>query len=310
MSSILFHVKKTGISTSFQDYGRYGYQRLGVVAAGAMDQTALQWANLLVGNPRHSACMEICILGPTLIFQSVFTFAICGANLSPRINGSPISCWRTYTGQKGDILTFGERVEGNYAYLAVSGGFNCKKVLGSQSSYAKAEFASIIEKDSPILGFPRKLGMNRGLISSIIPEYKEEVIVQYIYGPHLSYLDKESTFLFENQTYTFELGDRMGYRFNGKELLNQDDSAALLPTGPIPLGGIQIPPDGNPIVLLADRQTTGGYPLLGTVITSDLPKLVQLRLKGTVRFKGISIQRAQEKYRYLNQQFHVLQSIM
>ncbi|MFZ3591475.1 biotin-dependent carboxyltransferase family protein [Bacillus sp. DJP31] len=304
MSSVLFEVEKTGLATSFQDNGRYGYQRFGVVASGAMDPFAFQWANVLVGNPRQTACMEICIMGPTLTLQSSFTFAICGAHLSPCLNSEAISLWRTYKGKKGDILTFGEQMEGNYAYLAIRGGFDCKMVLGSQSSFSKADLGTVIIKGSKIQGYPKTLRRNRGLKSSAIPVYKDEVLVRYISGPHLAYLKENSTFQFEGQPYIFRAGDRMGQRFSGENPIVKKNSESL-PSNPIPLGGIQIPPDGNPIVLLADRQTTGGYPLIGTVISSDLPILVQLPLNGKVNFKGISIEAAQAAYRNMYHQFNV-----
>ncbi len=304
MSCVLFHVEKAGLSTSFQDFGRYGFQRFGVVASGAMDPFAFQWANLLVGNSKKTACMEICILGPTLTLQSSFTFAICGAQLSPCLNGEEVPLWRTHKGKKGDVLTFGKQLEGNYAYLAVRGGFDCEVALGSQSTYSKADLGSEIKKGSLIYGYPHTCAKNRGLKPSAIPVYNDEILVRYIHGPHLSYLIEQSTFLFEAQPYVFKLGDRMGYRFKG-EVPITPISSIQLPSAPIPKGGIQIPPDGNPIVLLADRQTTGGYPLLGTVISSDLPKLVQMPLDGNVHFRETSIDSAQTEYRNVYRQFRI-----
>lgn len=297
MSTAIFQVEQPGLATSFQDTGRYGFQRFGVVASGAMDLEALTWANLLVGNQSHFACLEICLVGPTLTFLADVTFSICGADLSPQLNGETIGCWRTYKGEKGNTLSFGKKVNGNYAYLAVSGGFQSEVVMGSQSTYAKAELGTVVRKGLTIYGTPNLLSRNRGLTPDITPSYKEHANVRYIPGPHLVNIKKESISLFDQQLFTFQQGDRMGYRLQGDDPIQTVDEATLS-SNPIPLGGIQVPPDGNPIVLLADRQTTGGYPRIGTVISSDLTKLVQLPMrKGTLRFSRVSIEEAQDVYR-------------
>ncbi|WP_246943785.1 biotin-dependent carboxyltransferase family protein [Bacillus pinisoli] len=296
MSKALFQVNNKGLATSFQDTGRYGYQRFGVVASGAMDMEAMTWANQLVGNPASWACMEICLVGPSLTFLADVTFSICGANLSPSLNDQPIQGWRTYKATTGDKLTFGKQVNGNYAYLAVSGGYESESVMGSQSTYSKAGLGTDIISGDTIYGNPKQLPMNRGLTTELVPFYHEQIHVRYIPGPHLDNIHEDSLKGFENQVFTFWKGDRMGYRLKGVTPIQTKDDATLS-SNPIPLGGIQIPPDGHPIVLLADRQTTGGYPRIGTVISTDLSKLVQLPMrKGSVQFKSITIEEAQELY--------------
>ncbi|WP_456277387.1 5-oxoprolinase subunit C family protein [Bacillus sp. AK128] len=301
MSKAIFQVKKPGLATSFQDAGRYGFQRYGVVTSGAMDLEALQWANILVGNPVNSACIEVCLIGPTLTFLEDVTFSICGADLSPILNGRPIKGWRTYKGKTGDELAFGKQVSGNYAYLAVSGGFHSEMVMGSQSTYAKANIGTVITEGLTISGFPQCLQRNRGLNSEFIPKYEDHIKAKFIIGPHQSYIQQDSITHFEKQSFSLTQGDRMGYRFQAETPIETKDQATL-PSDPIPLGGIQIPPDGNPIILLADRQTTGGYPRIGTVISTDLSKVVQLPMrKGTASFTKVSIEEAHRIYkkRYL-----------
>lgn len=286
-------IEKTGLATSFQDEGRFGYQRFGVVTSGPMDRYAFHAANGLVGNPLHTVCLEICITGPTLTFLHPVSFAICGANLSPSLNSRAILGWRTYKVQKGDTLTFGKQLEGNFAYLSIRGGFDVEEALGSRSTYSKAGIGTTVTKNSVYFSSnPSLLKRDRGFIKSEVQTYKEKISLRYIKGPHVKYLNKDATSTLEQQPFTFTLGDRMGYRLSGKSPI-QTIYPQLLPSDPIPLGGIQIPPDGNPIVLLADRQTTGGYPRIGTVISVDIPKLVQLPVQGKVEFVSVTIEEAQ-----------------
>ncbi|KAA0546138.1 biotin-dependent carboxyltransferase family protein [Bacillus sp. BGMRC 2118] len=288
----IIHIEKKGLATSFQDKGRFGYQRYGVVTSGAMDSFAFQSANALVGNPLHAVCLEFCVVGPTLTFLDSVTFAICGANLSPTLNSSPIQGWRTYTAKIGDVLRFGKQLQGNFAYLAIRGSFDIEDVLGSKSTYQKAGIGTMVNSDTTYYSTnPSLTNRNRGLIQEEIPDYSQEINVRYIRGPHLDYLQEEAAFIFEKQAYTYTLGDRMGYRLHGETAIHSEQRS--LSSDPIPLGGIQIPPDGHPIVLLADRQTTGGYPRIGTVISCDIPKFVQLPLQGKVSFQPITIENAQ-----------------
>jgi antagonist of KipI len=305
MRKAILQVKKPGLATSFQDTGRYGYQRFGVVTSGAIDREALNWANILVGNPFQAACLEICLVGPTLSFIEDLTFSICGANLSPKLNGETIQGFRTYKGKAGDQLSFGRQIVGNYAYLAVRGGFESELVMGSQSTYAKAELGTVITEGLTIWGYPTCLPRNRGLRSTLIPRYEDSIDIRYIPGPHQSYIQGDSMKRFEQQSFLLQQGDRMGYRLKGAVPIETNNQATLS-SDPIPLGGIQIPPDGNPIILLADRQTTGGYPRIGSIISTDLSKVVQLSMrKGTVKFTAITVEEAQILYKKRYQQFYM-----
>jgi antagonist of KipI len=150
----------------------------------------------------------------------------------------------------------------------------------------------LINKGDVVYGNPRTLRRNRGLNYCDIPTYKQEVVVRYIPGPHLEYFEKDSTRLFEGQSFTYIQGDRMGSRLKATKPI-PFQKPTQLPSDPIPFGAIQVPPDGNPIVLMADRQTTGGYPRIGTVISIDIPKLAQLQLGGKVQFQPVTIEEAQ-----------------
>jgi antagonist of KipI len=309
MNRAMITIKKPGLATSIQDSGRYGYQRFGVVSSGAMDHYALNWANALVGNPLNSACLEFCLVGPTLVFNEDVTFSICGANLSPNLNGQLIQGWRTYKAKAGEQLTFGKQIDGNYAYLAVKGGLESEVVMGSQSTYTKAELGTAVTAGLTIWGNPMTLPRNRGLITKEIPKYEDHILVHYIPGPHQPYIKEESIQTFEEQAFSLQQGDRMGYRLKGTKAI-EIKNYATLSSNPIPLGGIQIPPDGNPIILLADRQTTGGYPRIGTVISTDLPKVVQLSMrKGAIKFTAVTVEEAQvlfiQKHQKMNMYRHI-----
>ncbi|HLQ70967.1 MAG TPA: biotin-dependent carboxyltransferase family protein [Bacillota bacterium] len=301
----LFFVRKTGLLTTFQDFGRRHYQRFGVPVSGGMDQFAMQVANILVGNPRGLACMEVTLVGPELevCAKQPILVSITGAHLNPKINGTSVPMWQSFYIRKGDILTFGKHQSGVRAYVAVSGGFDVPYVFESQSTDVQSGFGKRIEKSTYINGFRmsdmagKLVSTERiGLDKSAIPTYKKNVTVSIIEGPHSHAFTNDGHSLFFNQTYTVAAAsNRMGYRlFSDKKIATKND--AEIWSDAVPFGGIQIPKDGQPIILMADRQTTGGYPRMGTVISTDLMKIAQLVPHGTIKFKKTSVEYAQEQW--------------
>jgi antagonist of KipI len=263
-----------------------------------MDTTACQIANLLVGNPKKEACIEVAVQGPSFtVAAKIVTIAICGADLSPMINGTPVDMWKTLLVKEGDKLQFGAPRGGVYAYIAVSGGFAVPIQLGSKSFYSKASLGSEIKKGDILSAesLPSPLPA-RGLRHEF--SYPKEVEVRVIRGPHESYFGTEDFKQFFSQAYQVGQGDRMGYRLQGEVPLSSPTHTGIA-SDAIPLGGIQVPEDGQPIVLLADRQTTGGYRRIGTVITADLPKLVQVPPGGKIHFKEATLEKA---YKALEEQ--------
>ncbi len=146
MSQPLFQFRKTGLQTTIQDLGREGLQQYGVVVSGAMDPFALQVANLLVGNQRDEAALEIAMMGPELDVLSSAVIAICGANLSPTVNGERVPMWKSFKVQKGDRIAFGRPLSGVRAYLAVAGGYDVPVMMGSKSTYERANLGTVIKK--------------------------------------------------------------------------------------------------------------------------------------------------------------------
>ncbi|SHG35943.1 5-oxoprolinase subunit C family protein [Ornithinibacillus halophilus] len=294
-SKPIFYVKKPGFQTTFQDLGRHGFQQFGVVTSGAMDTFSLRVANLLVGNKQDEAAMEITMIGPELEAVSPITIAICGADLSPTINGQSITNWKTFRMKEGDLLSFGIPKNGVRTYLAVKGGFDIPVVLGSKSTYLRAKLGQKVEKGSILLGWPSTNNRDIGLKQSMIPNYEREAEVNYIQDPHSNQFTKESLETFSKQTYVVaSQSDRMGYRLQGAPIRHQN--GADIWSSAVPLGGIQVPSNGQPIILMADRQTTGGYTRIATVISTDIPKVAQLPPGGKIKFRPITIKEAHKKY--------------
>jgi antagonist of KipI len=294
-------IVKPGLATSVQDLGRRGYQQYGVVVSGAMDDFALQVANLLVGNRRDEAGLEIALMGPEIVMLEDTVIAICGADLSPKLDGQAISGWKSYFVEKGQSLTFGKPKNGGYAYIAVAGGVKTPEVMGSRSTYVKTEMGGykgrFLEKgdylktDSSSHQLQQLAG--RGIKVTSAMDYAAHRHIRVVLGPDSQSFSKESMQRFLNSGYQVSSkSDRMGYRLNGPALDGEADiiSDAVLP------GTIQVPANGKPIVLLADRQTTGGYARIASVISVDLPYVAQQRTGNELQFVEVSVKEAQQLY--------------
>ncbi|OZU88825.1 allophanate hydrolase [Virgibacillus indicus] len=292
-SKQIFDVIKPGALTTLQDMGREGLQRFGVPVSGAMDKFAFQIANILAGNALNTACLEVTLIGPKLQAMASVTIAITGADLEPKINGAVKPMWSTIRINKGDVLEFGKHQSGVRSYIAVAGGFEGRTYFGSKSTDVKSGFGTPLESGTVISGYPSKEKKGIGLKKQYIPIYKKSVKVAVVEGPHIDSFTNEERKRFFNSTYTVDANsNRMGYRLKSKKItpVNAD-----IWSDAVPLGGIQIPGNGQPIILMADRQTTGGYPRIGTVISADLSKVAQLVPKGEIRFYPVSVEEAQKR---------------
>jgi antagonist of KipI len=300
MSSKLFQVIKPGLMTTFQDLGRTGYQEYGVVVAGAMDDFSLQIANLLVGNKRDEAGLEVTMMGPVLKVLEDAVIAITGGNLSPRVNGQPAPMWKSFAVKEGQLIEFGQPLEGIRSYISVAGGFDLLAVMGSNSTYLKARIGGLngraLEKEDILYGTENPHAVTgRSLHYDEIPKYKKEVTVRVILGPHQDAFTDETIKTFLSSSYEITpQSDRMGYRLKGPELSHK--TTADIISEAIPLGGIQVPANGQPIILMADRQTTGGYTRMATVISTDISLLAQAAPGARIRFKEVGMDEAQDLY--------------
>jgi len=308
---MIMRVIKPGMLSSFQDAGRMGHQPLGVSVVGAMDQRAHRLANTLVGNLEDTATLEITLTGPTLQFTQACCIAICGADLSPSIHGKPIAMNRPLIVRAQDELHFGARRRGTRAYLAVHGGFDIPEVLGSQSTYLRSHFGgwhgrALKRGDEIPLKHPLKDISHDGkgldaLAKALwdIRLYLPGVIadstrarIRLIKGAQWEEFTPESREAL--LTHPFRISpdsERMGYRLQGPDILMTQPRQMI--SEATTFGTIQVPAGGQPIVLMADRQTTGGYPKIAYVATVDLPLLAQMGPGDMVQFEIVSLETAQ-----------------
>ena len=313
-------VIKPGLLTTIQDLGRYGYQRFGVLVNGAMDTYSHRIANLLVGNTESKPTMEVTLIGPHLRFEADTMIAIGGADLTPAIDGTPIQLWRPYTIKHGQELTFGEAKSGCRAYVAIAGGWFVPPVMNSASTYLRCKLGGFrgrplqkgdqLKYNSPASLFTSKLDTNWTLSSELLPRFHDNVVIQVMKGCQFKMFSKDSQrHLFENAFEVTPHSDRMGYRLKGPQLELVQTSEML--SEAVSYGTIQVPPDGNPIILLADRQTTGGYPKIAQIASVDFSKIAQVKPSDEIRFKEISHGEAQQQFLEMERKIHyVKQGIM
>lgn len=311
----MISVLKAGLMTTIQDQGRYGNQKNGVIASGAMDQDSHRIANYLVGNTTDVPTMEITLMGPVLEFHQDTCIAICGGNLTPMIDGEPVSMWKPVYIKKGTELRFGQPKSGFRSYLAVAGGFDVPTVMGSASTYIRAGIGGYkgrpLEKgDTLTIG--RQSEYAQYLMKKLTPASQKERLreaswfvdssftdyigiqdpIRVMPGREYGLFETQSQSDFFHTTFTIDSkSDRMGYRLTGSTLKLKEKKDIL--SEAVAFGTVQVPPEGNPIILLADRQTTGGYPKIGQVASVDLPRIAQMRPGNSLTFEQISHEEAQ-----------------
>mgnify|MGYP001219006763 CR=1 FL=1 len=283
-------VRRPGLFTTVQDLGRWGYQRFGMPVAGAMDVFSYRLGNCLVGNIPPLASLEITLTGPELDFQDRCVCAITGADFEVHVDGVEIALNRRFVVRSGQHMWFGRLRSGARAYLAISGGFDVPLVLGSRSTHVASGIGGV---DGRALRAGDLLKLGR-VPDSVLPPVmsatprvklpKGGSKVRVLTGPHSQIFDSVSTKGFVQSRYRITgESDRMGYRLAG-DPIPPSDSANVISTA-VPVGSVQVPSDGLPIVLMADHQTTGGYPRIATVISADLPVLGQLKVSDWIEFE-------------------------
>lgn len=313
----MLKIIKSGMLTSVQDLGRYGFQKYGVIASGVMDPFAHRIANLLVGNPDNAATLEISLIGPAIEFDQDAIIAICGGDLSPEIDGKDCKMWRILAVAKGSVLSFGKPKKGCRAYLAIAGGIAVRDVMHSKSTYLRAEIGGFQGRalkagdNLPVGPVPEKrlAALRRAATAEIewqiqAPLYYHEPIVRMMRGRQFDLFDSDSQERIFTELFTVSShSDRMGYRLEGAPLALETHGELI--SEPVAFGSIQVPSDGHPIVLMADRQTTGGYPKIGQVASIDLPLIAQLNPGNRIRFKEINLEEAHK--RLIDQEQHIRQ---
>lgn len=291
-------VLNPGLLTSVQDAGRIGYQQFGVSVSGVMDPRAMKIANILVGNEENEAVLECTMMGPQLRFEADNVIAITGGDLGPTLDNQAVANYAAFVVRAGQTLRFTALRSGCRAYIAFAGGLDIPLVMGSRSTYMKAKIGGLegrkLQKDD-VIGFrapnPDVLNLvQRRIAPEVTPQ--QSFTVRVLMGPQDDLFTPAGieTFLSETYTVTNEF-DRMGCRMDGA-IIEHKNGGDIISDG-IAFGAIQVPTAGKPIIMLADRQTTGGYTKIANVITADFRIIGQLKGGDKVRFVKTDIETAQ-----------------
>lgn len=302
-------VMKPGLLATIQDKGRFGYQNQGVVVGGVMDQAAARIANWLVGNDESEALLELTLAGAELRMESESWIAICGGDLGPVTGqGEEVPQWRPVRVSAGTTIRFGQNVSGCRAYVALAGGIDAPLRLGSRSTYlrggiggfdgralragdricARNEDAKLRFTGSPMSASPSLL-WPMWHAGGFAIAHSDIVLIRWMPGAHVDWLSEGGEAMLSRGI--FRVGrhsDRMGYRLEGEGRLALHNREGELLSEPVSIGTVQLPPDGNPIILMADRQTTGGYPRIGHVASVDLSILAQLKPGDKLQLQRVS----------------------
>lgn len=318
-----------GLLTTVQDLGRIGFGKDGVSPSGAMDREALRVANLLVDNGEGAAGLEITFEGPRIEFTTSTLVSVCGADLEPRIASAPLLGWCAALVQEGAVLEFGAARWGCRAYVAVAGGIDVPEVMHSRSTYLRAGIGGLegraLRSDDEL-----PLGRIGAAVQRIMATTAENLgplpfaltsrrlrdaerlytsgPIRFLRGPDWEMLDADDQSAFLGGTFRVSPeSDRMGHRLRGPVL--RSPAGAEMTSTAVITGTVQLPPGGEPIVLTADRQTTGGYPMIAQVIHADLGTVAQLRPGDEIRFEETTIEEAHRAIRHIEEVLDELRGV-
>ncbi|HDE8001597.1 TPA: biotin-dependent carboxyltransferase family protein [Staphylococcus aureus] len=293
-------ILQPGLFSTVQDLGRIGYEHIGFSGAGAMDQFSFKVAQSLINN--DGPAIEYTLIGPTIQFNTQNTFVITGGSINASLNNKTISMNSVILAEKGDILKIGAITKGARGYLTFGHSINVPSIAESYATHTRSSIGGF--KGRKLLAndlitvkinndFKENIGKTIHLQDDLLPENN---IIHILQGPQFEAFSEEARAKIVNHPYLItEQSDRMGYRLEGDSVapINQAD----IISEPVALGSVQVPNDGQPIILLNDKQTIGGYTKIATVCKFDLPKLAQMKPKDTIQFKWISFQEAVDKNR-------------
>lgn len=301
-------VRSGGMSTTVQDTGRHGQYAIGMPPSGAMDQYSFAAANALVGNPVDAAALEATYLGPELEFADRRLVAVTGADSQVFINGDPVAQWRTLTVGPGDVLKIAGVTAGTRPYAAVSGGIEVPVYLGSRSTYTLTgigghEGRALKEGDRLALGSPAEHAPPEGtsVPEQLRPEFPDVAELRLVVGLCSYRLTERALESFlDTEWKVTKDADRVGYRLRGGSLdfveREQPFGAGSDPANVVdlgyPIGSVQVPGGDEPIVLLNDAVTGGGYATIGTVASADRDRIAQVRTGGRVSFTAVDVEGA------------------
>ncbi|MCD8199283.1 MAG: biotin-dependent carboxyltransferase family protein [Phascolarctobacterium sp.] len=312
-----FRVLRAGMLSTLQDLGRYGYQKFGINVAGAMDQVSLRLANILVGNREGDGALEITLTGPTLEFNADALIALTGADLSPVIDGVKVKMNCPVAVKAGAVLKFGTCRKGCRCYLATAGGYEVPYVMQSKSTYLRGGFGGVqgraLKKGDLIdSGEPSAFGqqMLKMLLQKGAKSFR--AAGWFIVPPHMSprsltqsiritpglqgdaFTDESMRDLVSKPFKITTSADRLGYRLEGPKITLKEPLEMISEIATC--GTVQVPPDGNPIILMADHQSVAGYPKVAQVVAADISRIAQYRPGLQIRFEFVTIEEAEKFY--------------
>lgn len=295
--------------TTIQDLGRAGWARYGVPRCGAMDAFALRAANRLVGNSDGAAGLEVGLGDLSLEATEDCVIAATGTGYDLFVEERRLPLWMCVRVRRGQTIELRKGRGGCWAYLGVSGGIECPAVLGARATYTRGNFGGLEGRslrggDRLSVGVPSislSALAGREIADSKRPAYSSAPMIEVIPGPQQDYFTSEIVDIFLASEYRIlATSDRMGYRLEGRVLMQSESKGADIVSDGMVMGSVQVPASGQPIVMMADGPTTGGYPKIATVISADLPLVAQCAPgEGRLRFRAITIEAAQAKYKAL-----------
>ena len=307
MSEMAVTVLDGGLATTIQDLGRRGYQASGFTTSGVMDWRAACLGNALVGNPASAAVLEFAVTGPTLRFEHPCVLALTGAEVAAELDGTPVGGCRAVAARAGSTLRVGPVRRGQFGYVCLAGGVGTPPAMGSRSTSVRYGLGGLD-------GRPLAAGDRVGLCVQGIGElpamdaralWAEDSFygwsaattwIRVVRGPDERALGPQAVRKFYEESFCVTArSDRMGFRLSGAAL-TCEDGAGMASEG-IAMGTVQVPASGEPIIMMADHQTVGGYRKMATVISSDLPRLAQCAPGRQVRFEAVGVEKAQELLR-------------
>ena len=293
--NVWFKVLTSGIFTTVQDLGRQGYTHLGITPSGAMDEYAYRWGQKLLGDENGNA-LEILLSGLKLQATAPTTITVTGADLDFRINGISQPIWQTHQIEADDILSFEQKRSGMRAYLAVKGGFDVPKYEESYATTLKEHKSKKLKAGDTLPFTSHTSTLKMRVPQKFIPNYTDYLTLRIVLSYQHNYFTEVQKQKFFSSTYTLtpEMS-RMGYKLQGEPMI-PSKGGGIISEG-ITFGAMQIPPDGQPIVLLKERQSIGGYPKIGSVLPIDCFSLAQMPIGSCVRFEIVGVQDGQEVMR-------------
>lgn len=309
---------KSGILTTLQDLGRSGYQHTGLNNSGAMDTLSMRLLNILLGNKESEGVLEFHFPSPTIVFEEHVFFATGGAEFSVTLNDLPVDNWKIHTAKPGDMLAFSKKIAGERGYLSIKGGFKIPSLLGSQSTnilagiggkhIQKGDRLDVNLRNGMLYAASNKVKIAPKTINiNLRPPYKTHRELRIIADEGMESLAKASRDAIFSQKFIISgISNRMGYRLEG-ECLNLGNNTSKVSSS-VAFGTIQLLPDGQLIILMADHQTTGGYPRLGKVIAVDLHLLAQLSAGEHISFREITLEVAESVLMKQERELHKLKT--